>query len=70
MSRLFASLTNDAFFIRPSESSIYWLEVTRGGDHVFLVDGGRREQGTIEPDHRLLVVGVGPEGMEHIIGAY
>src|SRR5512141_2959997 len=41
----------------------------RSGYHVFLVDERWHELKSIEPHDRLLVVRVGPEGMEDIIGA-
>ena len=43
---------------------------TRCGDHVFLINQGRHELEAVEPDNGLLVVGVGSERMEGVVGAH
>src|SRR5512140_848026 len=46
-----------------------WLIAAGSGYNVLLIDDRRHELVAIEPDHGLLVVRIGPERMEYVIGA-
>ena len=51
------------------ESGLHCLrDRSRCRNYIFLVDGSRYELEAVEPDHVLLVVRVGPEGVEDVIG--
>src|SRR5712691_4633700 len=45
------------------------LKVVFCSGHVLLIGLGGHELKTVPPNNRLLVIGVGPKGMEHAVGA-
>ena len=42
---------------------------TGRGNYIFLIDHRRHKLKAIEPDYSLLIIRVGPEGMEGVIGS-